>query len=160
MSLKNLQQEAAEELRERVREEADGARDIIHPSDLIHEIADANVPVYTADLAAMAYEEPSLLLAEPETGPGTAGENALGYLQAAVYDALRHHLTEEWDEIRAEWDDYYEEIEILEQEIEDAEDALAELDEADEPDEDERERILDHLQDLSTNLDRARERRP
>lgn len=58
-------------------------------SERCHEIADSTVPVYNSILCEIAANNPALACFESELGPEN---NAIGHLQAAVYEYIRNDL--------------------------------------------------------------------
>jgi len=106
MTLTAVEQEARDELRDRwtnYREDfAAGCE-----SDVIHEIADSCVPVYTSQLLELANEDNGLATEEPELGPAFDGTptpvniiaaNIYERLTAALWDALREFENEETEQ--------------------------------------------------------------
>ena len=83
--------------------------------DVIHEIADGHVPVYTSDLMALAAEDINLATAEPELGPAFDGSpTPVNIVAANVYEAITASLWDDWREIEEE-EEEKEEAEALEE---------------------------------------------
>lgn len=81
---------AEEELEERLRDYPD---EDVH--DVIHEIADSHVPVYTADIIDCAADDNSLATDEPELGPAFGGEpTPVNIIAANIYERLTQALHE------------------------------------------------------------------
>lgn len=98
--LNQLIESARDELRERLEEDLDQDK-----HDLIHEIADSSVPIYTTDLLDLFTDDPSLAFVGPELGHGTAGDNMVGKAQAIIYEAITAALHDALDEIVEEIED-------------------------------------------------------
>jgi len=72
------------------------------PHDVIHEIADGSVPVYTSVLLELACEENSLATDTPELGPAFDGSpSPTNIIAANVYEAVEAALWDEWQQIQA-----------------------------------------------------------
>ena len=72
------------------------------PHDVIHEIADGAVPVYTSDLLALACHDNSLTTDTPELGPAFDGSpTPVNVIAANVFEAIVAALWEEWRHIEA-----------------------------------------------------------
>lgn len=123
-----------------------------HLEDLVHEVADSHVPVYTADLIALFDDDAALLFTEPELGHGNAGDNMVGKAQAIIYEALTEDLYEHLTNLRDGYEEYTDERDRITDEIEEAEDALEEAQTREEYDEREYD-IRNELEDLKTELD-------
>ena len=96
-TLHEIIRDACEELREY------DPNDVTEPSDVIHEIADSSVPIYTSDLLELASQSNELALAVPELDPAFDGEPTLVNIIAAnVFEAIEAGLWEEWREIKEE----------------------------------------------------------
>lgn len=73
------------------------------PHDVIHEIADGSVPVYTSELLRLAAESNELATATPELGPAFDGSpTPVNIIAANVFEAIETALWEEWQRIEAE----------------------------------------------------------
>ena len=72
------------------------------PHDVIHEIADGAVPVYTSDLLALACEDNALATDTPELGPAFDGSpTPVNIIAANVFEAIEAALWNEWSAIEA-----------------------------------------------------------
>jgi hypothetical protein len=72
------------------------------PHDVIHEIADAAVPVYTSDLLALACQDNALATDTPELGPAFDGSpTPVNVIAANVFEAIEAALWDAWAEIEA-----------------------------------------------------------
>ena len=100
--LQEIQKDAREELRDRW---ANYSEEFCQgePHDVIHEIADSSVPVYTHDLMTLAAENNSLAVDEPELGPAFDGSpTPVNIIAANVFEAISEALWEEWREMEQE----------------------------------------------------------
>ena len=97
-TMRELYRSAREDLDERIADCAgdDEKRALLdEPHDVIHEIADANVPVMTHELMLMAADDIDLATAEPELGPAFDGSpTPVNIIAANVYEALSNNLFE------------------------------------------------------------------
>ncbi len=104
-TLTSVEREARDELRDRwneYREDFDGGCE----SDVIHEIADSCVPVYTSQLLELANGDNCLATDEPELGPAFDGSpTPVNIIAANVYERLTAVLWDEWREIEDGDDD-------------------------------------------------------
>jgi hypothetical protein len=67
--------------------------------DVIHEVADSNVPIYTSDLMLLAAEDIDLAVGEPECGPAFDGKpTPVNIIAANVYERIRAALYQAEDE--------------------------------------------------------------
>ena len=58
-------------------------------SDVAHEVADSNVPVYTAELMRLASEDIELATAEPDIGPAFDGKpTPVNIVAANLYETI------------------------------------------------------------------------
>lgn len=72
--------------RQSLRDDYDLA-DVDEPHDIIHEIADGAVPVYTSALMHLAAQNNDLALTEPELGPAFDGTpTPVNIIAANVYE--------------------------------------------------------------------------
>src|SRR5438874_7765732 len=98
-TLTSVEREARDELRDRwtnYRDDFDGGCE----SDVIHEIADSCVPVYTSTLLELAAGDNGLATDTPELGPAFDGEpTPVNVIAANVYERLTEVLWEEWREL-------------------------------------------------------------
>lgn len=102
--LRSILRSAREEFQERWTNYRDdfGARGE-YASDVIAEIADSSIPVYTSDLLALACEDNSLVVEAPELGAAFDGSPTPANIIAAnVYERVTADLFEAFDEIQKE----------------------------------------------------------
>lgn len=72
-------------------------------SDVIHEIADSSVPVYTGELLELANDDNTLATDEPELGPAFDGTpTPVNIIAANVYERLTAALWDAWREFDEE----------------------------------------------------------
>jgi hypothetical protein len=104
-TLTALESDARDELRDRwtnYRDDFAGGCE----SDVIHEVADSCVPVYTSQLLELANGDNCLATDEPEIGPAFDGTpTPVNIIAANVYERLTAVLWEEWREIEDGDDD-------------------------------------------------------
>jgi hypothetical protein len=76
------------------------------PGDVIHELTDSAVPVYTRDLLDLAADFNFLATAEPELGPAFDGSaTPINIIAANVYEWIYNALWQSWnDEIEEIYD--------------------------------------------------------
>jgi hypothetical protein len=61
--------------------------------DIVHEIADSHVPIYTGDILAYAVEDWNLAVTEPELGPAFDGTmTPVNLIAANIYEAIIEEL--------------------------------------------------------------------
>ena len=66
-----------------------------YPEDLVHEIADSSVPVYTYDLMQLAAANTNLAVDEPELGPAfDRSPTPVNIIAANVYESVSNALHE------------------------------------------------------------------
>jgi|GEM_PF-3341164 len=71
------------------------------PHDLIHEIADGCVPVYTSQLLSLAAGCNELATATPELGPAFDGApTPVNIIAANVFEAIEAALWDEWEALQ------------------------------------------------------------
>ncbi len=93
-SLEQLKRDALEELRDLLEP------DTQYPQDLIHEIADGSVPVYTHDILQYAANCFDLSINEPELGAAFDGSpTPVNIIAANIYEEIYNHLSEHIDEL-------------------------------------------------------------
>jgi hypothetical protein len=96
-----------------LREWRDDHPDDDEPHDVIHEIADGSVPVYTAELLRLAADNIHLAVDEPELGPANGCNfdgtpSPINIIAANIFEHIEQALWEEWQTIldeEAEADD-------------------------------------------------------
>ena len=94
--------EASRELRERYRDYPDEFYQG-EPHDVIHEIADSSVPVYTSDRFELIASEPNIAIRDLEWAEGVTDFVQLAGI--AIFEAIEEALWETWREIEAERDE-------------------------------------------------------
>jgi hypothetical protein len=91
---------------EHYRDDFGPAPSVQYASDVIHEIADGLVPVYTSELLELACADNSLGTEEPELGPAFDGSPTPANIIAAnVYERITADLFVRFEEIRREGDE-------------------------------------------------------
>ena len=99
--LNDLIDDARAEVRDRwanYRAEFGPRADELH--DVIHEVADSSVPVYTSDLLALANEDNGLATDEPELGPAFDGSpTPTNVIAANVFERIEAALWDEWSKM-------------------------------------------------------------
>ena len=91
-----------EDARDSLKNEYD-LLDAQYPIDLIHEVADGSVPVYTHDLLQYGANNFDLMVEVPELGPAFDGSPTPANIIAAnIYEAVSNHLHQELDDILQE----------------------------------------------------------
>ena len=75
------------------------------PHDVIHEIADSSVPVYTGELMELAAQDNNLATDAPEIGPAFDGSlTPVNIIAANVYEAITAHLWDVWRDLGVDED--------------------------------------------------------
>jgi hypothetical protein len=101
--LSALLADAREELRQRwayYRDEFGPHYD--DPGDVIYEIADGAVPVYTRELLELALDDVSLATDTPEFGPAFDGSpTPANVIAANVYESICADLWEAWNALKS-----------------------------------------------------------
>ena len=91
-----------EDARDSLKNEYD-LLDAQYPCDLIAEVADESVPVYTYDLLQYGANNFDLMTEEPELGPAFDGSSTpVNIIAANIYEAVSNHLHQELDDILQE----------------------------------------------------------
>jgi hypothetical protein len=91
-----------EDARDTLKNEYD-LLDAQYPTDMIAEVADSSVPVYTADLLEYGSANWDLMTEEPELGPAFDGSpTPINIIAANIYEAISNHLHAELDTILEE----------------------------------------------------------
>src|SRR4051794_33982168 len=104
LTLRSILADARAELGDRWTNYRDdfGAKDD-EPNDVIHEIADGSVPVYTSDLLRLAAESNELATVTPELGPAFDGSpTPVNIIAANVFEAIEVVLWEEWRKLETD----------------------------------------------------------
>ena len=95
MTIQQIISDAKEELRTQFP-------DAEYPEDLIHEIADSSVPIYSHDLMKLA-SDPDIFFHENELPPAFGGEPTLNNITAtAIYELVSEALFELLSELQEE----------------------------------------------------------
>jgi len=98
-TIEQIKQNALEELEERFKAEPD----MSYPEDMVHEIADSSVPVYTFELAQVAQSSLDVMLHENELPPAFDGSPTVTNLIAtAIYELVQEELYEKLYELQQE----------------------------------------------------------
>ena len=102
-TLREILNDAADELRDQWSDLSHRER---RDLDVIHEIADSNVPIYTSDLLEVAAADISMACNEPELGPAFDGSpTPTNIIAANIYEALTDHLYGIANELQKEYDE-------------------------------------------------------
>ena len=101
-TLREILKDAEEELREEWENmDTVQKRDL----DIVHEIADSNVPIYTSDLLDVAADNLYMATNEPELGPAFDGSpTPVNIIAANIYEEISNRLYEVARELQ-EFDD-------------------------------------------------------
>lgn len=92
--------ELEQSLRDEMKERADEIRDETYPEDMVSEMADGWVPIYTYDIMQYAADDIDLAVVVPEIGPAFNGEpSAVNIIAANIYERLQRVAFEEWQDI-------------------------------------------------------------
>ena len=91
-TLREILKDAEEELRDRWNDlDTCQRRDL----DIIHEIADSNVPIYNSDILEVAADNLYMATNEPELGPAFDGSpTPVNIIAANIYEAITERLYE------------------------------------------------------------------
>jgi len=88
-TIDNLLQEVETEFLERLKEYGED------PQDIIHEVADSSIPVYTRDILELCLSDMSLFTDQPELGPAYDGTpTPHNVVVDNIYERLSTHLSE------------------------------------------------------------------
>lgn len=102
MTLRELLSDSVDELDEHLtydEEELAAAIERDEPHDIIHEVADGQVPIYTYDLMTLAADHIELAVTEPELGPAFDGSpTPVNIIAANVYERITEALWERWQD--------------------------------------------------------------
>ena len=102
-TLREILKDAEEELRDQWSDmDTVQRRDL----DIVHEIADSNVPVYTSDILEVASNDIDMATLEPELGPAYDGSpTPVNIIAANIYEAITEHLYEVARELQQDEED-------------------------------------------------------
>ena len=104
-TIEQIKAVALEELNERFKAEPDMA----YPEDMVSEIADSSVPVYTYELAQIAQSSMDVMLHENELPPAFDGSPTVTNLIAtAIYELVQEVLYERLNELHQEYEEQQE----------------------------------------------------
>jgi hypothetical protein len=107
MNMYDIEKDALESLKESLEYHAELDDGEIYFSgddnDIIFEVCDSSVPIYTYDLMQLAADNISLAVDEPELGPAFDGTpTPVNIVAANVSDAIMNHLWENLEDIKKE----------------------------------------------------------
>jgi len=98
-TIEQIKSNALEELEERFGAEPD----MNYPEDMVHEIADGSVPIYTCDLAKVAQTSMDVMLHENELPPAFDGMPTItNQIATAIYEIVQEELYEKLYELQQE----------------------------------------------------------
>jgi len=98
-TIEQIKSDALEELEERFKAEPD----MPYPEDMVHEIADSSVPVYTYELAKIAQASIDVMLHENELPPAFDGTPTVtNQIATAIYEIVQEGLYEKLNELQQE----------------------------------------------------------
>jgi len=98
-TIEQIKSVALAELEERFKSEPDMA----YPEDMVHEIADGSVPVYTYELAKVAQASMDVMLHENELPPAFDGSPTVtNQIATAIYEIVQEELYERLYEFQQE----------------------------------------------------------
>jgi len=98
-TIEQIKSIAMEELEERFKAEPD----MPYPEDMVHEIADSSVPVYTYELAKIAQASIDVMLHENELPPAFDGTPTVtNQIATAIYEIVQEELYEKLNELQQE----------------------------------------------------------
>jgi len=98
-TIEQIKSDALEELEERFQAEPD----MLYPEDMVSEIADSSVPVYTYELAKVAQASMDVLLHENELPPAFDGTPTItNQIATAIYELVQEDLYEKLHELQQE----------------------------------------------------------
>lgn len=98
-TIEQIKSDALEELEARFKDEPD----IQYPEDMVSEIADCSVPVYTYELAKIAQSSIDVMLHENELPPAFDGTPTVtNQIATAIYEIVQEELYEKLQELQNE----------------------------------------------------------
>lgn len=88
-----------EDVRIEVNDRLEDLMDSCYPDDILHEIADNNIPIYNYDRVSCLLDD--LTLSEPDD-PGLCGDSRdiFDILAASIYERLIVEANKEWERIK------------------------------------------------------------
>jgi len=100
-TIEEIKMTALAELEERFRAEPD----MQYPEDMVSEIADGSVPVYTHELITIAQNSTDVMYHENELGPAFDGTPTIpNIIATAVYELVQESLYERLYELQQEFE--------------------------------------------------------
>ena len=97
---------AKEEFRSEIRDiKSDSGIKDYEPYDLIHDIADNNVPVMTSDLLRYAINHIDFAICQPEILAFDGNPTAINAIAGNMYELLCDILSDEWESIKENTDE-------------------------------------------------------
>ena len=104
-NFEQIKEIALEELSERFKAEPD----MTYPEDMVSEIADSSVPIYTNELAEVAQSSMEVLQHQNELPPAFDGSPTVSNLIAtAIYELVQEALYERLNELQQEYEEQQE----------------------------------------------------
>ncbi|MDQ6990127.1 MAG: hypothetical protein Q9M11_00135 [Mariprofundaceae bacterium] len=98
-TIEQIKLDTLEELEERFKAEPDMA----YPEDMVSEIADSSVPIYTFDLIQIAQSSVDVLTHENELPPAFDGTPTItNQIATAIYEIVQEELYEKLYELQQE----------------------------------------------------------
>jgi len=98
-TIEQIKFDALEELDARFKDEPD----MQYPEDMVSEIADSSVPVYTYELAKIAQSSMDVMLHENELPPAFDGTPTItNQIATAIYEIVQEGLSERLQELQNE----------------------------------------------------------
>jgi len=108
-TIEQIKSDALRELEERFKAEPD----MPYPEDMVHEIADSSVPVYTYELAKVAQASMDVMLHENELPPAFDGAPTItNQIATAIYEIVQQELYDKLYELQQEHEATQEQMEI------------------------------------------------
>jgi len=112
ITIEQIKSDALEELEDRFKAEPDMA----YPEDMVSEISDSSVPVYTFELAQIAQSSMDVMLHDNELPPAFDGTPTVTNLIAtAIYELVQEVLYERLYELQQEYEEQQELAEDMSQ---------------------------------------------
>jgi len=98
-TIEQIKSDALEELEGRFKDEPE----MQYPEDMLSEIADSSVPVYTYELAQIAQSSMDVMLHENELPPAFDGTPTItNQIATAIYEIVQEELYERLQELQNE----------------------------------------------------------
>jgi len=100
-TIEEIKSTALEELEERFKEEPD----MQYPEDMVSELSDSSVPVYTHELITIAQNSTEVMYHENELPPAFGGEHTIpNIIATAIYEIVQENLYERLHELQQEYE--------------------------------------------------------